>query len=62
VINAIYGLSDQLTIIMIAHRLSTVEKCDKIYQFLDGKVISEGTYRELMQNSKSFQDLALQKF
>ena len=36
--NAINGLSGKKTIIMIAHRLSTVEKCDEIITIKNGKI------------------------
>ena len=34
-------LSDEITIIMIAHRLSTLKLCDKIYEVKDGKVLEK---------------------
>jgi ABC-type bacteriocin/lantibiotic exporter with double-glycine peptidase domain len=37
VINAIYSLKNKKTIIMIAHRLSTLSKCDKIYEIKKGE-------------------------
>ncbi|MBK9439982.1 MAG: ATP-binding cassette domain-containing protein [Comamonadaceae bacterium] len=36
----IYSLKPELVIIMIAHRLSTLENCDEIYRLLDGKIQS----------------------
>ncbi|PNK12591.1 ATP-binding cassette domain-containing protein [Cylindrospermopsis raciborskii] len=42
VIAAIEGLSHQLTVILIAHRLSTLEKCDRIFQLDQGQVYQEG--------------------
>lgn len=42
-------LSGQKTVITIAHRLTTVEHCDRIYRLEHGKVIKEGTYREVVQ-------------
>ncbi|OBU77019.1 multidrug ABC transporter ATP-binding protein [Cylindrospermopsis raciborskii CS-505] len=42
VIAAIEGLSHQLTVILIAHRLSTLEKCDRIFQLDQGQVCQEG--------------------
>ena len=41
VMESIEGLSDDLTIIMIAHRLSTVQRCDRILRFADGRIISD---------------------
>ncbi|EFA69248.1 ATP-binding cassette domain-containing protein [Cylindrospermopsis raciborskii] len=42
VMAAIEGLSHQLTVILIAHRLSTLEKCDRIFQLDQGQVCQEG--------------------
>ena len=39
---------------MIAHRLSTVEKCDKIFVLEDGEVKNEGTFKELLKLDKKF--------
>ncbi|MFM7561031.1 ABC transporter ATP-binding protein [Cylindrospermopsis raciborskii] len=39
VMAAIEGLSHQLTVILIAHRLSTLEKCDRIFQLDQGQVV-----------------------
>lgn len=41
------------TSIVIAHRLSTVKKCDKIVVLNNGKVVEEGTYTELSENPNS---------
>ncbi len=59
VMEAINGLSHQFTIIMIAHRLSTVEKCDQIIELNHGKIVAQGTYQELLNTSKSFQKMAM---
>lgn len=46
------------TQILVAHNLSTVVNADKIILFDKGNVAAEGTYQELMKNSKLFQELA----
>ncbi|MGF1522998.1 MAG: ABC transporter ATP-binding protein [Leptolyngbyaceae cyanobacterium] len=61
VMTAINGLSHQLTIILIAHRLSTVEKCDKIFELEQGQVVAEGTYQELKESSQSFRHMLSQR-
>lgn len=45
------------TIIIVAHRLSTIVGADKIYLIDDGKVISSGTHKTLMRNSKEYREL-----
>jgi len=51
-------LSNALTIIMIAHRLTTVFRADCIYYLEEGKIIGEGTYGELLEAVPQFRDLA----
>jgi len=58
VIEAVSNLAAKKTIIMIAHRLTTVRGCDQIYLLENGRVAAIGTYDELIQSNKTFQDLA----
>jgi len=46
------------TIIIIAHRLTTVKDCDIIYLVDKGKITGQGTYDELMSSSASFRAMA----
>ncbi len=39
VMNEVYDVASNMTLILIAHRISTLEKCDKIYKIEDGKLI-----------------------
>lgn len=48
VTNAINALSGKKTLITIAHRLTTVEKCDRIYQLEQGKITNSGNYKEVV--------------
>jgi ATP-binding cassette, subfamily B, bacterial PglK len=58
IMEAIHNFSGKKTIIMIAHRLKTVQKCDKIF-FLDkGNVIDEGTYSQLIETNEHFRNMA----
>jgi len=57
VMKAISESNKDLTIIIISHRLSTIKDCDVIYEFESGKVISKGTYNELLKSSSSFQKM-----
>ena len=59
VIESIERLRGDRTIIMIAHRLTTVQNCDTIYMMKDGKIINHGTYEELLENSKEFRKMSL---
>ncbi len=55
---AIDGLTGKKTIVVIAHRLSTVRRCDNIFLLSDGKLAAEGTYDYLLKNSAEFAAMA----
>ena len=46
--SAIENISGKLTIVMIAHRLTTLKNCNKIYHIENGRITEEGTYDELV--------------
>ena len=54
VINKITSIDDSPTIIMVAHRLSTLKRCDKIYIVNDGVISNVGTYDFLLNNDAVF--------
>jgi ABC-type multidrug transport system fused ATPase/permease subunit len=54
VMKAIDSLMGIKTIIMIAHRLSTLEKCDQIYLLDKGRIVDSGKYEELIQRNPFF--------
>lgn len=58
VMDAIENLNRELTILMVAHRLTTVRRCDIIIELGDGRVIAQGTYEKLLETSPSFRSLA----
>ncbi len=58
VMKAVNELSNNITIIMVAHRLSTVKNCDLIYLFENGKVACNGKFDELKISYKKFRDMA----
>ena len=45
------------TTIVIAHRLSTVKKCDRIVEIENGKVLAQGDFLSLCQRSETFRDM-----
>jgi ABC-type multidrug transport system fused ATPase/permease subunit len=59
VMEAIDGLARDLTVLLIAHRLTTVRHCDIIVELKDGLVAAAGSYDELMGASYSFRKLAM---
>ncbi len=54
VMEAVNNLSHEITIILIAHRLSTVRNCDQIFLLESGRVTASGTYEELTKASYLF--------
>jgi len=48
VMDAIAGLNRNLTILIIAHRLTTLKNCDVIIELDKGKVLRKGTYKDLI--------------
>jgi ATP-binding cassette, subfamily B, bacterial PglK len=58
VMDAVHNLSGAKTIILIAHRLSTVKNCDEIIFLEGGKPIGRGTYGELVRTNEQFRRLA----
>ncbi|MDE0758940.1 MAG: ABC transporter ATP-binding protein [Pseudomonadales bacterium] len=51
VMDAIEGLSSDLTILLIAHRLTTVRRCDTIVELEHGRVVAQDTYEQLIERS-----------
>ena len=47
----INNLDQNLTIIIIAHRVSTLNKCDIIYKIENGKIINQGNYENMIKNN-----------
>jgi len=57
VMDAIGGLGRDLTILIIAHRISTVRNCDNIVELEKGCVVAQGTYEQLIARSPSFRQM-----
>jgi ABC-type multidrug transport system fused ATPase/permease subunit len=58
VMEAVHNLGHEITIILIAHRLSTVRECDQIFLLEKGELKGSGVYDELRSNSEQFRKLA----
>lgn len=61
VMRAIKNLKQDRTLIMIAHRLSTVRDCDCLYLMQNGEILSSGTYEDLERKSSVFRGIAVAK-
>lgn len=57
IIRSLASLPENLTTIIIAHRLSTVRHADCIYVLKDGKIVDKGNYNELMQSNDTFKTM-----
>jgi ABC-type multidrug transport system fused ATPase/permease subunit len=55
---AVESLQGEITVISIAHRLTTVRACNAIYVLINGKVGEAGTYDELMESKSEFYRIA----
>jgi ABC-type multidrug transport system fused ATPase/permease subunit len=58
VMDAVANLAHAKTIIMIAHRLTTVRACDKIFLMENGRLAAEGTFDDLVKNNETFRRMA----
>ena len=58
IMEALHTLSRQKTILMVAHRLTTVKECDWIFVMENGHLSDQGTYLELLSRNTIFQQLA----
>jgi ATP-binding cassette subfamily B protein len=46
---------------LIAHRLTTVRRCNTIVELEHGRVVAQGTYEQLLERSPSFRQMAREK-
>ena len=58
VMDAVDKLGGHKTIIQIAHRLSTVRSCDRIYLLEDGEITADGSFDDLVRSSDTFRRMA----
>ncbi|MCS3647415.1 ABC transporter ATP-binding protein [Salinibacter ruber] len=59
VMEAIYDLEGEQTILIISHRLSTVQRADNIFMLEEGRKVGEGSYDELLDQHAKFRSMAL---
>jgi ABC-type multidrug transport system fused ATPase/permease subunit len=58
VMDAVKNLGHAKTIVLIAHRLTTVQDCDTIFMLERGRLVAQGSYDELLQTSHKFRAMA----
>ena len=59
VMKSLLTIQNETTIILIAHRLTTVESCDNIYMFDNGNIVESDTYDRLIEKSEKFRAMAI---
>ena len=57
VIQSLDLIARRCTTVVIAHRLTTIKKCDRIYEFSKGKIIASGSFDDLRDKSAGFKNL-----
>ena len=58
VMRAVETIRETRTVIMIAHRLSTVKDCDRLYYLKNGRIDASGSYEELRSSHADFENMA----
>ncbi len=51
-------IDQNVTLIIVAHRLSTVKNCDIIFEMNQGQLVASGSYQELIDKSPSFKKMS----
>lgn len=57
IMKSIESLKNKKTVVIITHRLSTVQKSDAIYFFAHGQILARGSFSELMKNHLDFKEI-----
>ena len=58
IVNELDAMRGGRTLIVIAHRLTTVQKCHEVFMLENGKIAARGSYDELIHQSAEFSQLA----
>ncbi len=58
VMEEVKNIGKDLTIIIIAHRLNTVKKCDNIFLLEKGELRGQGSFEELIKNNRKFREVS----
>jgi ATP-binding cassette, subfamily B, bacterial PglK len=58
ILKAMDNIAELKTLIIIAHRLTTIKNCDIVYMLNKGRIVASGTYKELIAYNKQFKAMA----
>jgi ABC-type multidrug transport system fused ATPase/permease subunit len=58
VMDALWRVGRGLTVLLVAHRISTLNRCDRILTLEHGRITACGTYQDLLDNNQVFRSLA----
>ena len=58
IMNAIHDFTGKKTLIMIAHRIKTIQNCDEIFMMEKGQIVDKGTYKNLLETSEQFKKMS----
>ena len=47
-----------MTVVLVAHRLSTLKDCDVIIEMAEGRIVNQGTFDGLMSTSATLREMA----
>lgn len=61
IMESVSELAQQKTLIIVAHRLTTIQNCDHIYFLDNGFITASGTYQQLLSTHQGFQSIANQR-
>jgi ABC-type multidrug transport system fused ATPase/permease subunit len=57
VMDAVANLAHKKTVIVIAHRITTVRYCDLIFLLEGGRIVASGCYEALVDDSTRFREM-----
>jgi len=49
VMDSIDNITEEITVLIVAHRLSTLKGCDRVVELENGSITRTGTYEEIVQ-------------
>lgn len=59
ILEALLHLKSEMTIVMVAHRISMLKNCDQLYLLQDGEVAGQGDFESLKTKNKDFKEIVL---